>query len=67
MFFWNAFDLARKLEMFRCYYNEQRVHRSHNGSTPAQGAGATAPAPANLDHFGWPQYCHDLFQIPVAA
>ena len=67
LFFWNALDLTRKLEAFRCYYNEQRVHRSLNGSTPAQRAGATAPVPANLDHFGWRQYCHDLFQIPVAA
>jgi transposase InsO family protein len=67
MFFWNAFDLTRKLDMFRHYYNEQRVHRSLGGATPAQRAGASAPAPAALDHFGWRQYCHGLFQIPVAA
>ena len=67
MFFWNAFDLTRKLEMFRCYYNEQRVHRSLGGTTPAQRAGAFAPAPAKLDHYGWRQYCHGLFQIPVPA
>ena len=65
-FFWNAFDLTRKLDMFRRYYNEQRVHRSLNGTTPAQRAGASAPARAELDH-GWRQYCHGLFQIPVAA
>jgi putative transposase len=67
MFFWNAFDLTRKLEMFRHYYNAQRVHRSLGGTTPAQHAGASAPAPAKLDHYGWRQYCHGLFQIPVAA
>jgi transposase InsO family protein len=67
MFFWNALDLTRKLEAFRCYYNEQRVHRSLGGSTPAQRAGASAPAPATLHHYGWRQYCHGLFQIPVAA
>ncbi len=67
MFFWNAFDLTRKLETFRRDYSEQRVHRSLNGSTPAQRAGATAPAPAKRDHFGWPQYCHGLFQIPVTV
>ena len=67
MFFWNAFDLTRKLKMFRCYYNEQRVHRSLGGTTPAQRAGASAPAPAKLDHYGWRQYCHGLFQIPVAS
>jgi len=67
MFFWNALDIVRKLTTFRCYCIEQRVHRSLNGSTPAQRAGATAPASANLDHFGWRQYCHGLFQIPLAA
>jgi transposase InsO family protein len=65
--FWNAPDLTRKLDAFRCYYNEQRVHRSLGGSTPAQRAGASAPAPATLHHYGWRQYCHGLFQIPVAA
>ena len=67
MFFWNAIDLTRKLEMFRRHYNEKRVHRSLGGTTPAQRAGAPAPAPATLDHYGWRQYCHGLFQIPVAA
>jgi putative transposase len=67
MFFWNALDLARKLEAFRSYYNARHVHRSLGGTTPDQLAGASAPAPATLDHYGWRQYCHDLFQIPVAA
>ena len=67
MIFWNALDLTRKLEAFRCYYNEQRVHRSLDGTTPAQRAGASAPAPGTLNHYGWRQYCHGLFQIPVAA
>jgi putative transposase len=66
-FFWNAIDLTRKLEKFRCYYNAQRVHRSLDGTTPTLRAGASAPAPAKLDHYGWRQYCHGLFQIPVAA
>jgi transposase InsO family protein len=59
--FWNAFDLTRKLEAFRCYYNEQRVHRSLGGTTPAQRAGASATAPAKLDHYGWRQHCRGLF------
>ena len=67
VFFWNASDLTRKLEMFRRYYNEQRVHRSLGGTTPVQRAGTYAPAAAKLDHYGWRQYCHGLFQIPVPA
>jgi hypothetical protein len=39
MFFWNALDLTRRLAAFRCYYNEQRVHRSlavqHRPNGPA--------------------------------
>jgi hypothetical protein len=34
--FWNAVDLARKLEAFRDYYNDHRVHRARGGLTPAQ-------------------------------
>ncbi len=67
MFFWNALDLTRRLEAFRCYYNAQRVQRALGGTTPAQHAGALAPASATFDHYGWRQYCHSLFQIPVAA
>jgi putative transposase len=67
IFFWNALDLTRKLEMFRCYYNEQRVHCSLRGTTPAERAGAPAPTPAALNRYSWRQYCHGLFQIPVAA
>ena len=36
LFFWNSVDLTRKLEAFRDYYNEFRVHRSLGGATPAQ-------------------------------
>jgi putative transposase len=67
VFFWNAVDLARKLEAFRDYYNGERVHRALAGSTPAQRAGAPCPAPAALGHYGWQQPCRGLFQIPIAA
>jgi transposase InsO family protein len=39
--------------MCRCYYNEQRVHRPLDGTTPAERAGASAAAPPKLDHYGW--------------
>jgi hypothetical protein len=67
MFFWNAGDLARKLEAFRDYYNGQRVHRALAGSTPARHAGAPCPAPAALAQYGWQEHCRGLFQIPIAA
>src|SRR6202521_3033008 len=63
VFFWNAVDLARKLDVFADSYNGQRVHRAFAGSTPAQRA-ELCPAPAALDHYGWQQRCRGLFQIP---
>jgi putative transposase len=66
-FFWNAVDLARKLNEFRDYYNAHRVHRSLDGSTPAQRARASPPAEAALDQYAWLQHCRGLFQTPTAA
>ena len=48
-FFWNAVDLASKLDDFQTYYNAYRVHRSLDGVTPVQRAGAPSPASAKLD------------------
>ena len=67
MLFWNAVDLARKLDEFQNYYNAHRVHRALCGSTPAQRAGASSPAKATLDHFAWRRHCRGLFWTPVAA
>jgi putative transposase len=67
VFFWNSVDLTRKLEAFRDYYNAFRVHRSLDGTTPEQRAGATPPAPISLSHPAWRQHCGGLFQTPIAA
>jgi len=67
VFFWNVVDLTRKLNAFRDYYNTFRVHRSLNGTTPAQRAGASSPAPISLGHPAWRQHCGGLFQTPMAA
>lgn len=67
VFFWNSVDLTRKLEAFRDYYNASRVHRSLDGTTPAQCAGASSPPPISLDHHAWRQHCSGLFQTPIAA
>ena len=65
--FWNGVDLTRKLAAFRDYYNEHRVHRSLDGTTPAHRAGVSSPAPAALDQYNWQQHCRGLFQTPIAA
>ena len=64
---WNALDLERKLEEFRIYYNENRVHQSLNGSTPGEESGKPPPIHAVLDHYAWRHHCHRLFQMPIAA
>ena len=67
VFFWNAIDLAKKLDAFADYYNAHRVHRALAGSTPAQRAETPACAPAAIDHYAWRQHCRGLFQTPVTA
>ncbi len=67
VFCWNSVDPARKLGEFGDHYNAYRVHRSLNGSTPAQRAGASSTAPASLDRHAWRQHCRALFQTPIAA
>jgi transposase InsO family protein len=67
VFLWNAVDLARKLGEFGDYYNADRVHRSLDGTTPVQRAGASSPTPASLDRHAWRQHCRALFQTPIAV
>ncbi len=66
-FFWNSIDLHRKLDKFRAYYNDVRVHRSLNGTTPANRAGYASSSKANLDYYAWERRCNGLFETPVAA
>ena len=67
MLFWNSFDLHRKLESFKAYYNEVRVHRALNGTTPANRAGDPSPGAAQLARYSWKSHCRGLFETPVAA
>ena len=67
VFFWNEVDLTRKLAAFRDYYNEHRVHRSLDGTTPAHRAGVSSASRAVLDQYAWQQHCRGLFQTPIAA
>ncbi len=67
MLIWNAIDLGRKLEEFRNYYNENRVHQSLSGRTPGERSGQPPPAHAALDHYAWRHHCRGLFQMPTAA
>jgi putative transposase len=65
--FWNQLDLQRKLDDFKVYYNERRVHSSLDGKTPHEQCGRSQPNRANLRHFAWTSECDGLFQMPIAA
>lgn len=65
--FWNDSDLGRKLNTFKDYYNDHRVHASLDGRTPDQISTGALPALARLERFSWKQHCCGLFQMPVAA
>jgi len=64
VFFWNQFDLQRKLDHFKAYYNEHRVHTSLNGKTPYEQGRRSPPKSADLRHFAWRSDCNGLYQIP---
>ena len=65
--FWNAVDLARKLEEFKLYYNGSRCHQSLSGGTPLEKSGEPPPRRALLCDHAWQQHCRGLFQLPIAA
>jgi len=69
VFFWNTLDLERKLDEFRHYYNQSRVHASLGGDTPAKVAGESIDplATARIDEFQWQAHCRGLVQLPLAA
>ncbi|MGB5253348.1 MAG: integrase core domain-containing protein [Sedimenticolaceae bacterium] len=66
MLFWNANDLARKLEGFRQYYSAHRVHTSLDGDTPSETTRETTSRCASLNQFQWKSHCRGLYQLPVA-
>jgi len=48
VFFWNAWDLERKLGEFLQYCNHSRVHQSLDGGAPAEVSGGHQPLPAKM-------------------
>ncbi len=65
--FWNSTDLERKLEEFREYYNDHRVHASLDGNTPTEASGHVLNERADLNDFRWETHYRDLVQLPLAA
>jgi putative transposase len=66
-FFWSKTDLEQKLQQFKSYYNQVRVHQSLDGTTPDEKAGRATPQPLNIRDYRWKAHCHRLFALPIAA
>jgi len=56
-FFWNSIDLHRKLDAVRLYYSAARVHRSRDGTTPANRAGHPSASTASWVPYVWESHC----------
>lgn len=67
VFFWNGWDLERKLEAFRQYYNKNQAHQSLSGDIPSVVSGNSRTQCADLSDYSWISHCNDLFQTPIAA
>jgi len=66
-FFWNVPDLVMKLEQFRGYYNNHRVHSSLDGNIPAGINNEAAFSKAEINGYEWQMHCRGLYQLPLAA
>ena len=65
--FWGERDFLDKLDHFREYHNEFRVHQALDGQTPSEKAGLFVLQRADLKNFRWKSQCRGLFQTPLAA
>jgi transposase InsO family protein len=64
---WNAVDLERKLEAFRIYYNDHRVHQSLDDALRETDVADRRPPLPYLARYTWRSHCRGLFQMPIAA
>ena len=67
LFFWNTLDLQHKLDQYRDYFNEHRVHAGIDGDLPNQRADEIEPRIASLENYSWDSHCNGLFKMPKAA
>ena len=65
--FWNVVDPERKLLEFQGYYNQDRVHASPRGDTPAKVVGEVTTKRANIENYRWRSHCRGLVELPLAA
>lgn len=67
LLFWTEYDLQRKLDRFKTYFNESRSHMGINGAIPNDVANNTKPKVIDIKNYRWNEHCRGLFHLPVAA
>ena len=65
--FWNGVDLKRKLDKYKTYYNESRVHSGISGRKPAKVYREERSVPSQVTRLTWKKFCNGLFVVPEAA
>ena len=65
--FWGKADLERKLDRFREYFCESRVHSGIGGQRPSNLYRTTVPKKVPPRQLRWKSYCNGLFKMPEAA
>jgi putative transposase len=67
IFFWNENDLKRKLEAFKNYYNQCRVHSGIGGIPPNERTHNLKQSMLSLTNYRWMSHCYGLFHTFAAA
>jgi putative transposase len=67
VFFFIEVDLARKLDFYKIYFNQGRVHASLGGNIPLHKSGDLEIKKANLSNYDWKSFCNGLYKLPFAA
>jgi len=62
LLFCNESGLERKLDAFKEYFNDSRIHQSLNRQTPEEAAGKDPLLSAEPKNFVWQSHCRGLFQ-----
>lgn len=67
--FWNAEDLAKKLDQYQNYHKETRAHSTLSKKTPNQKVANDdiSNEVVPLKNIRWKSHCRGLFNLPVAA
>jgi putative transposase len=65
--FWNQYDLQRKLDSFKDYYNQHRVHISLEHQTPYEKSEICTNQFSELTNFKLKSHCNGLFHTPIQA